>query len=101
LGHVARVLDALLQFLERAVGRFQKRRTCGGELDRPFVAQEQAEAQLLFQPADRLAQGRLCHVQAQGGLVKMQLLGDGNELPEQACLDHCMFLSMFLRRGRV
>ncbi|MNC40134.1 hypothetical protein D3C75_888250 [compost metagenome] len=82
----------MFKFSKRAVGGVEKRCTRCGQAHPALVAQKQAETELFLEPVDRLAQRWLRHVQALGGLVKVQLFGHGDELPEQTCFDHPAFL---------
>ena len=88
------MFDAQLKRLQRAVGRTQECTAGGGQFDPALIAREQTEPQFVFQPMDGLAQRGLGHVQANSGLVKVQLFSHGDELAQQAGFDHffCSFI---------
>ena len=53
-----------------------------GQFDLSAGALEQLHADLRFEALDRLAKGRLGHVQALGGSPEVQFLGHGDEVPD-------------------
>ena len=85
---MARLLDALFQGSQGAPGAVQKIHPGRGQGHASTIAPQQAETEFFLQAGDGLAQGRLGHVQARGGLVKVQFFGDGDELAQQARFDH-------------
>ena len=89
--HLAGVFHPLFQLLERSIGRLQKGSAGSRQFDLALVTAEQAEAQLVFQAVNGLAQGRLGHVQAQCRAMKVQLFSHRNELPEQPGFDHFQY----------
>ena len=88
LCHQARMLGTGFQRVEGAVGRVQKGAARRRQSHFAFAARQQADSQFVFQAVNRLAERRLRHVQALGGVVEVQFFGNGNELLEQTGLDH-------------
>ena len=77
--HRPRGLPGQLQLLEHPVRVRQQRLARGRERDAARAAVEERDAQLAFQPPDRLRQRRLGHPQPGRGPPEVQLFGDGEE----------------------
>jgi hypothetical protein len=72
-GRVSGLYHQLSGFLEENISRF-------GELYVPLVADEQGNAEIVFQLADLAAQGRLRNVQLLRGLAEVQVFGDSEKV---------------------
>ena len=55
-----------------------------GEGDSPARPFEQGHAELLFEPADLVTKRGLGDMEPGGGSAEVELLGDGDEVPQQA-----------------
>ncbi|KAG1599759.1 hypothetical protein G6F46_014071 [Rhizopus delemar] len=88
LSHAARMRHAFFQRIQDAPGRLQE---CGARRRQCHTAVgafKQRRADLAFQPADRLAERRLRHMQALCRSIEVQRFRDGDKLPQQAGFDH-------------
>ncbi|BBX84677.1 hypothetical protein MAUB_25500 [Mycolicibacterium aubagnense] len=60
----------------------QQRRARGSEAHRPAVTIEQIHLEITFERLDLLRQGRPGDVQTVGGAAEIQLIGNGDEVPQ-------------------
>jgi hypothetical protein len=81
------VLCGALERGERGRRLGEQRAAGGGQLDPSARAQEQWRAELVLELADLVAQRRLRDVQARGRAAEVELLGDGEEVAQQARLE--------------
>jgi predicted ester cyclase len=82
----ARALGGALERCEREWCFLQERLPGGGELDLAAGAREQVGAEGALELADLVAQRRLGDVEARGGTAEVELLCDGEEVPDKARL---------------
>ena len=87
-GDGLRLTDPLVELGEDAPGADEEGRAGRRQRDAAIAALEQRQAERVLELADRLAERRLRHVQALGGAVEIQFLGDGDELAQEPRLDH-------------
>jgi putative acetyltransferase len=80
-------MDVLLDAAQRPASPLEKRGPGRGEPNRTRRPRQQRAADGLLEPADRLGQWRLGHVQPRSRVTKVQLLGDGDEVAQVAKLD--------------
>ena len=80
----AQLLEGLVVEGEQLAGAHQQPLAVGRERDPAGGAGEQAHAELPLEAADVAAHGLLGHVQPGGGAGKVQLLGNGDEVAQQA-----------------
>jgi hypothetical protein len=76
--------EGVLCGLERGAGGLDERAAGVGELDVAGGAHEQFGPEVALEAGDRRAQRLLGHVQPGGGAREVQLLGNGEEVAEQA-----------------
>ncbi|MNT44289.1 hypothetical protein D3C72_1808100 [compost metagenome] len=89
LRNPSRLRHALVQCAQGAARGDKEGRTGRGQRHAAVGAHEQRRTHGTLQLADRLAQRRLRHMQPLGSTIEVQLFSNGDELLEQAGLDHC------------
>jgi len=83
---VAGALGGALERRERERCLLEERLPGGGQLDLPAGASEQFCAEGALELSDLVAQRRLGDVEPRGGTAEVELLGDGQEVANQARL---------------
>jgi hypothetical protein len=105
---ILRDLYAFRHLSENRVGAVQEKPASLRQLDFPFRPLKESQAKMRLEGLNLCGQSRLDNVQSQSGPPEMQILGQGDKIPEMSQLDqlglyarHCpthSSLSMIIRR---
>jgi hypothetical protein len=92
--HPARLLECALDLCERSRRLPEQRLARIRQANASLGAREELDSQLAFELLDRATESRLRDVQASRGAAEVQLLGDGDEVAQEAEVGNAWKLSI-------